>query len=96
MAEPGNNLYYFGDLDYEGIGIYEKLAETFRERWEILPFVPAYVKMIEKAGGAAALPDTNITGYFFSYFTEGQVTKMNEVLGQGKYIPQEILNISDF
>ena len=58
--------------------------------------------MIEKAGGAAALPDTkerqnrNITGYFFSYFTEGQVTKMNEVLGQGKYIPQEILNISDF
>ena len=102
MAEPGNNIYYFGDLDYEGIGIYEKLAETFRERWEILPFVPAYVKMIEKAGGAAALPDTkerqnrNITGYFFSYFTEGQVTKMNEVLGQGKYIPQEILNISDF
>jgi len=102
MAEPGNNIYYFGDLDYEGIGIYEKLAETFQERWEILPFVPAYVKMIEKAGGAAALPDTkerqnrNITGYFFSYFTEGQVTKMNEVLGQGKYIPQEILNISDF
>lgn len=30
MIQQGNTIYYFGVLDYEGIGIYEKLAEAFR------------------------------------------------------------------
>ncbi len=29
MQEENNQIYYFGDLDYEGIGIYEKLAQLF-------------------------------------------------------------------
>ncbi|WP_417145021.1 Wadjet anti-phage system protein JetD domain-containing protein, partial [Phascolarctobacterium succinatutens] len=31
MLAEGNELLYFGDLDYEGIGIYEKLAASFAE-----------------------------------------------------------------
>ena len=47
MKHPKNTIYYFGDLDYEGIGIYENLAEKFRSRWKIIPFVPAYQAMLE-------------------------------------------------
>ena len=37
MKAGENRIYYFGDLDYEGIGIYESLAALFAERWEIVP-----------------------------------------------------------
>lgn len=102
MADAGNRVSYFGDLDYEGIGIYEQLAEGFRERFSIGVFVPAYGAMLQKAGRAAGLPDTSegqnrhISGRFFSYFTEEQIRRMRDILEAGKYIPQEIVNITDF
>ena len=49
MRDAGNKIYYFGDLDYEGIGIYEGLAEAFAGSWEIFPFLPAYTAMLRKA-----------------------------------------------
>jgi len=102
MAERKNKIYYFGDLDYEGIGIYENLAESVCGRWEIQPFVPAYDKMLRKADMAEGLPKTkekqnrNISSRFFFYFSEGQKEKIKEILEREEYIPQEILNISDF
>lgn len=50
MKAPDNRIYYFGDLDYEGIGIYENLSGMVCEKWEIVPFVDAYEAMLEKAG----------------------------------------------
>ena len=112
MKDSRNMMLYFGDLDYEGIGIYENLAEMFQERWGIRPFIPAYLAMMQKAKTAAnsgdekqmltCLPDTkerqnrNIRDLFFSYFGEADVKKMKKILEVGKYIPQEILNITDF
>ena len=102
MRDPGNKIFYFGDLDYEGIGIYENLAELFQSGWEIVPFVPAYQRMLSKAPEPERLPDTsegqnrNISDVFFSYFQKEQTSYMKEILYRGKYIPQEILNISDF
>ncbi len=102
MKEAGNELLYFGDLDYEGIGIYEELAESFRDQGEIRPFVPAYLTMLEKAGQAASLPLTkeqqnrNITGYFFSYFDAPAVQRMKTILENNRYIPQEILHTGDY
>ncbi len=102
MMEPGNRIYYFGDLDYEGIGIYENFAGTFRDCWQILPFIPAYGMMLSKAGKMASLPETregqnrNISRDFFSYFTWEQAEEMKNILESEKYIPQEILNLSDF
>lgn len=65
VNDAGNEILYFGDLDYEGIGIYEHLACLFggeqsgnppsqaphsgKEVHEIKPFVQAYEKMLEKA-----------------------------------------------
>ncbi len=102
MTDPDNSILYFGDLDYEGIRIYENLADTFREQWSICPFVPAYEAMLSKAPETVELPDTSpgqsrkLSGSFFSFFTECQTSVMAEILTSGKYIPQEILNISDF
>ncbi len=42
-----NRLYYFGDLDYEGILIYEHLVKG--NQIQIALFKTAYEKMIEKA-----------------------------------------------
>lgn len=102
MTDSGNTIYYFGDLDYEGIGIYENLAKNFQMDWKIQPFVPAYQAMLSKAEHVEKLPDTkekqnrNISGHFFSYFSNGQMNQIKEILTKGSYIPQEILNISDF
>lgn len=102
MNASENTIYYFGDLDYEGIGIYEKLAQMCREKREILPFRPAYEVMLQKAGRVKTLPDTkeqqnrNIRQEFFRCFEKEQKDEMLRILEGEKYIPQEILNITDF
>lgn len=102
MTDTENRIYYFGDLDYEGIGIYENLAKMFMTRWEIEPFVLAYQAMLRKVLKTSKLPDTKekqnrkITECFFSYFSNEEVNQMQEILQNGSYVPQEILNISDF
>ena len=103
MKAQENQIYYFGDLDYEGIGIYERLAEPF-ECWqyEIRRSTAAYERMLAKAQKVCGLPMTKekqnrrISGRFFAYFSEQTVLKMKEILESGRYIPQEILNIGDF
>ena len=106
-AEPyllaeGNNFVYFGDLDYEGILIYEKLAQSFSEYGKIKPFTSAYEAMLAKEGEIAKLPCTkegqnhNIDNTFFSYFNPSCRNTMVEILEAGRYIPQECLNIMDF
>lgn len=102
MRDRKNQIYYFGDLDYEGILIYEKLAQGYRDNCEIVPFTQAYLKMVSKAGTMNInLPKTkegqnrNAGEIFFDYFTKEQRKSMMELLERDEYIPQEILNISD-
>ncbi len=38
----------------------------------------------------------NLSGAFFSYFSRQAVDEMNCILEAGKYIPQEIMNRTDF
>lgn len=102
MEEEGNQIYYFGDVDYEGIGIYESLAAQPGPYCKIAPFTEAYGAMLAKAVKACRLPDAkelqnqNISGDFFAYFPEEAVGQMERILESGQYIPQEILNIRDF
>lgn len=106
-AEPymeckANTFLYFGDLDYEGIGIYEQLAQSFLQKAQIIPFVAAYEAMLKKASAAVSLPLTkeqqnkNITGLFYHYFDVNTVLRMKKILDENHYIPQEILNVTDF
>lgn len=101
MQNKDNKIYYFGDLDYEGIGIYENLAALFQKEYNILPFIPGYLRMIEKSKWVS-LPETkelqnrNISEKFFSFFSPETVIQMKSILETEQYIPQEILNIRDF
>lgn len=101
MKEAANELLYFGDLDYEGVAIYKNLSEALAPHWRIKPFSAAYLAMLAK-GKELVLPQTkekqnkNITGAFFSYFAAADVHVMKGILGEGKYIPQEILCLEDF
>ena len=90
-----NHFYYFGDLDYEGILIFEQLCATFYCE----PLVSAYEAMVKKAAHLS-LPKTkegqnrNEKGVFFSYFKEA--SQMRKILEEGRYIPQEIVTMRDF
>ena len=103
MQAKENKIFYFGDLDYEGIGIYERLAQlSKRQEISIQPFTEAYEKMMVKAHAVRELPKTkekqnrNIAGDFFRFFSDQTVHHMREILERGYYIPQEIINITDF
>ena len=102
MRAEENHIYYFGDLDYEGIGIYESLNQQCRENRKPLVLTAAYEKMLDKAKYVLGLPETkeqqnrNLSGTFFSFFTKETVKQMQEILKKNQYIPQEILNSQDF
>ena len=102
MLHEDNEFYYFGDLDYEGIGIYENLATCFKEQTEIKPFVSAYELMLTKGKTITKLPTTKegqnrqLEGFFFNYFEGITQDDMCELLEQNLYIPQEILTILDY
>lgn len=59
MTDSDNRIYYFGDLDYERIGIYENLANMILTHWRIEPFLPAYQAMLLKTEHVSKLPKTS-------------------------------------
>ena len=91
-------------MDYEGIGIYEKLAVLFEKHCTIRPFCEAYLKMLGKAEevGIDSMPpmkagqNQNIGELFWSFFDKQDAKKMQQLLQKGQYIPQEILAVRDF
>lgn len=104
-----NNLFYFGDLDYEGIIIYEHLAcmqykNVSGKEIKIRIFTKAYETMLDKAEliGIKNLPDTkinqntNIGNTFLNYFDMCRRKQILQILESGTYIPQEILNEHDW
>jgi len=103
MTAQGNTVLYFGDLDYEGIGIYENFVSAFGAHYLISVFRNAYERMLTKAEhiGLEKLPVTKegqnrkIGSLFLSQFSQPQQDKIREILECGRYIPQEILNIQD-
>lgn len=103
LADGRNHFLYFGDMDYEGIGIYENLAEVFKEKTQLEPFKEAYVRMYEKAEkiGFDKLPVTkekqnrNIGHIFSDFFGKEIWERFEKLLMTEKYIPQEIINVWD-
>lgn len=102
ISDTRNKIFYFGDLDFEGIIIYEGLEEIVKEKYFIKPFIKGYKKMIDKAlSNNCQLPQTkekqnrNIKGDFLHHFNEEYKEKILKILNSGLYIPQEILNIGD-
>lgn len=101
MNDKRNEILYFGDLDYEGIFIYESLQENFRDRVKLKPFCTAYEAMLrkvnfEKLSDMKEGQNSNIGIEFLSYFSKQVQEQMMHLLHQNKYIPQEVLQRKDF
>ncbi len=100
--------YYFGDLDYEGIGIFNDLRDINPEL-NIKLFGRLYSWMLEEASelirstmGGFQLPMTkekqskkNMTLFLREFDVEENRLIIN-MLEEGRYIPQEILNRERF
>lgn len=100
--DKDNKFLYFGDLDYEGIGIYEGIYELFNDNIEIELFKEAYIFMVGKyVKTGIRLPDSkegqnkNSKGIFLNNFNDEYKNIILYILNSGKYIPQEIMNIRD-
>ncbi len=97
-----NQIYYFGDLDYEGILIYETLCKKYNVKINL--FCYAYEKMLEKGRiiGFTQLPimkvnqNQNIGTLFLNQFLDCQKEVITDLLRSGHYIPQEIVNELDY
>lgn len=94
------NYYYFGDLDYEGIGIVHDLIQT-NPMLQIELMTPLYIAMLE-ASNNIPLPVTKekqnkkAVEWFVSLFDAEYQCIIKSILECGSYIPQEILNNEDF
>lgn len=101
LSDKSNQIIYLGDLDYEGILIYEQLSAVFMDRIPIKPFSEAYVYMLKKAK-KVILPEMkegqnkNIGNYFLDSFNDNDRAEILKILRDNKYIPQEILSSRDF
>lgn len=100
--DSSNTILYFGDLDYEGIGIYEGLYSFFSNEFIVKPFINGYEKMIDKVKfDNSDLPKTkdgqnrNISNIFLNEFSNEYRLEIEKILNGDLYIPQEIINITD-
>ena len=103
VREAGNVFLYFGDLDYEGISIYESLAERGKPEYEITLFTTLYEKMLDRSKEMEIdLPQMKEKQNrvdildFLSAFTVKDAETIQRLLEIGYYIPQEILSRKDF
>ena len=103
LKESLGAIYYLGDIDWQGIQIYESLAARYPQV-SVRLFIPGYEAMIEKARqiGFEQMPPTKegqkpVAGSeFFHQFQDGSQKAMRELLEKGLYIPQEILLRPDY
>lgn len=102
MLEAENVFYYFGDLDYEGIQIYQSLIDAVGEVREIIPFREAYECMLQKCNCYKNDPPKTKAGQkrklrekFLTYFDLKIQNQIKELLEQGLYLPQECINEVD-
>jgi hypothetical protein len=95
-----DNLWYFGDIDREGIHIYLKLREAY-SHIDIKPFVPGYEKLInhtsDKVLNKMPKPQAHRVEdikAFCAHFLPPYSDRIRSVLENGLYIPQEGLSLA--
>ncbi|RIW28214.1 hypothetical protein D3H55_22125 [Bacillus salacetis] len=83
-------FYYFGDIDRSGIFIWDRL----NEKQPVKPAMPFYQACLDKAsldGKTSQRMDEAALETFLAFFSEEERTKIQSVLEQGHYFPQEVL-----
>lgn len=96
LSKSKNTYYYFGDLDYEGIEIFQSLKKN-NKNLNINLCTELYSLMLAESE-KYKLPETK-TGQkkidismFLEHFNRHEAESVLRILEAGLYIPQEILN----
>lgn len=96
---PSDNYYYFGDIDAEGINIYNQLHEKYQE-FDIFPAVFFYEYILKKEGLENAKPirtNQQIKGFTpFIEFFEAEIGEIiKKIILEKRYFPQEAITKKD-
>lgn len=86
-----HKLFYFGDLDNEGISIWSSLNEKAGASLA----TEFYIELLKKPcspGKENQLRNDNAIKSFLSFFSEEDKNTILECLNSGRYLPQEALN----
>ncbi|WP_096550804.1 Wadjet anti-phage system protein JetD domain-containing protein [Ureibacillus thermosphaericus] len=87
-------IYYFGDLDAEGISIWYSLSQKYDVSLA-LPFYKACLEKEAAKGKAYQRKNDEAINAFLRYFSQDEANKIVKALQNGLYYPQEILNAEE-
>ncbi len=96
LSGSRNTYYYFGDLDYEGIDIFQTLVANNQELpiklcTELYSWMLALAKNYNLPNTKAGQKRVEIQT-FLDNFSNAESAEIEKILKSGVYIPQEILN----
>ncbi len=100
-GSTSDNYFYFGDLDQEGIHIFNSLRKNF-PRYDIRPAVGLYTYILKKVDPEHAKPlrtrqksgDSSLSP-FIDFFDSDVKEVIKKIVSERKYLPQEIFNKTD-
>lgn len=99
-GNSSDRFFYFGDIDQEGIRIYNTLTKKFPE-YEIKPAVSFYTLILKKTGSEIShllrksrTCDISLSP-FIDFFSPETSAIISKIIREGKYLPQEIINKTD-
>lgn len=97
----GDTIFYFGDLDAEGVNIFCELAERY-SAYGIKPFHDGYAALMEISArhGLKKIPkkqriNRNHIEKFCGFFEQALAQQLAKLLNGGYYIPQEALSATE-
>ncbi|MCA1292776.1 DUF2220 domain-containing protein [Paenibacillus sp. alder61] len=90
VQSADHELYYFGDIDLEGIMIWYDLHVKFGVKLA-LPFYLACLDKPSARGKQNHRLNEEALHAFISFFNQEEANRINAMLGEGCYIPQETL-----
>ena len=96
---PNDRYRYFGDIDSEGISIYNRLRARYPE-YDIRPATALYAFIVQKAGPAGARPlrrpqRAGTLSPFLDFFDAETGDAIRQIVTAERYLPQEVLNATD-
>lgn len=91
-----DKVFYFGDIDYPGIDIYQRLRENF-PKYNIIPHTILYEQLLNKVDQPPKARNTvkHDIGMFLGYFDKKIAREISTILEGNGYIPQEGLSFAD-
>lgn len=85
------SIFYFGDLDYEGINIWHSLYNR-RPAHPAVPFYRALLAKPAAQGKENQICNEEALTHFLGYFLPEEQLKIKNILANGGYYPQEALS----